>query len=370
MGAQATAAQSRLVDMFDRSGFARVETEILQPAELFLDLSGEDMRRRMFLTQDGFGRELCLRPEHTIPVCRAHVAAGRSGPAEYSYLGPVFRLRPDESGEFLQAGIESIGRRDTAAADAQVIALALEGLALLGTAPSRVRLGDMGLLQALLHALAVPAAVRRRLTRALAAGRSIADILEPNGGAVPEGHAGLLAAIEGQDRGAARLFVEDLLSIAGIVPVGGRSAGEIAERFLSRAANRSGALPQETRAVLARYLAISADPDSASRAVGALAADAGLDIGRALDLFEERNGFMAARGLGIHAFVFGADFARNLDYYTGFIFEMQSAGRTDGKPVVGGGRYDGLLGHLGAPADIPAVGCAFWLDRLPQEPAR
>ena len=57
---------------------------------------------------------------------------------------------------------------------------------------------------------------------------------------------------------------------------------------------------------------------------------------------------MAARGLDVERFAFSAAFARNLDYYTGFIFEMQDPRRDDGKPIVGGGRYDGLLQHLGA----------------------
>ena len=53
---------------------------------------------------------------------------------------------------------------------------------------------------------------------------------------------------------------------------------------------------------------------------------------------------------------------------TGFIFEVQDPRRSDGKPVVGGGRYDRLLEHLGAEAPIPAVGCSFWLDRIVGRP--
>jgi ATP phosphoribosyltransferase regulatory subunit len=173
----------------------------------------------------------------------------------------------------------------------------------------------------------------------------------------------LLAAIEGQAPQAAKAFVEDILSIAGIARVGGRSAGEIAERFLARAANRTG-LPDRARDVLERYLAISGNPDQAAEAVKALARDAGLDLTAAVTVFEERTGFMAARGLDVSAFSFAATFARNLDYYTGFIFEVQDSSRDDGKPIVGGGRYDGLLEHLGARAPIPAVGCSFWLDRI------
>jgi ATP phosphoribosyltransferase regulatory subunit len=365
-----TEAGDELMRLFAREGYTRVEPPILQPVEPFIELSGEDIRRRLFVTQDGDGRELCLRPDYTIPVCRQHLGNGRAEAANYAYGGPVFRLRQGETGEFLQAGIESIGRRDAAAADAEILALALEGLAGLGLAKATVRLGDMGLLAAVLDALRILPAAKRRLTRAIVSGRGIASLAEPDGAERPSGHAGLLAAIEAEDSGAARAFVESIVAIAGVGPVGGRTAAEIAERFLTRAATGSASLSAETRQVLDRYLAIAGDPDAAASAIRALAGEARLDLTQALDEFEERTGFMAARGLDVSAFAFAADFARNLDYYTGFIFELHDPGRDDGRPVVGGGRYDRLLQHLGAAAPVPAVGCSFWLDRLSPGTAR
>ncbi|MDF3061972.1 MAG: phosphoribosyltransferase regulatory subunit [Microvirga sp.] len=358
------AGHDGLIALFEREGYARVEPPVLQPADVFLDLSGEDIRRRIFVTQDASGRELCLRPEYTIPVCRGHLAASGSAPASYCYLGPVFRLRPNETGEFLQAGIESIGRRDAAAADAEVLALALEGLGTLGAGPVSVKLGDMGLLEAMLEALGVAPGAKRRLMRSIVSGRLIeAEIDGPASPGIGE-HAGLLAAIEGQAPQAARAFVEDILAIAGISTVGGRSPGEIAERFLARAANRTGSLSDEARSILTRYLAIDGDPDAAAASIRALARDAGLDLARAIDTLEERTGFMAVHGLDIASFRFFAAFARSLDYYTGFIFEIADSARADDKPLVGGGRYDRLLQHLGAAESVAAVGCSFWLERI------
>src|SRR3954469_10833251 len=94
-----------LIAAFERAGWARVAPAILQPAEPFLDLSGEDIRRRMFLTTDPQGRELCLRPDLTIPVSRDYLASPRAGKAEgFCYLGTVFRHRETEPSEFVQAG--------------------------------------------------------------------------------------------------------------------------------------------------------------------------------------------------------------------------------------------------------------------------
>jgi ATP phosphoribosyltransferase regulatory subunit len=277
----------------------------------------------------------------------------------------VFRLRTGATGEFFQAGIESIGRTDESATDAEIMALALEGLDALGLGGATVRLGDMGLLGAVVDALGIAPATKRRLTRAIASGRGLAGISNSDETQAPPEYAGLLAAIEGQAPQAAKAFVEDIIAIAGIARVGGRSAGEIAERFLARAANRSG-LPEDAREILRCYLTISGDPDIAAQEIRALAGEARLDLGRSIDAFEERIGFMAARGLDVSAYTFAADFARNLDYYTGFIFEIHDP-RRPGQPVVGGGRYDRLLEHLGAEAPVPAVGCSFWLDRILDE---
>src|ERR1043165_3221675 len=116
-----------LVAHYERAGYARVAPAILQPAEPFLDLSGEDIRRRMFLTTDPDGRELCLRPELTIPVsCDFHASPEAAEALGFCYLAPVFRHRADGPPEFIQAGIEAFGRPDTAAAHAELLALGPE----------------------------------------------------------------------------------------------------------------------------------------------------------------------------------------------------------------------------------------------------
>src|SRR5882672_10912421 len=143
-----------LVASFERAGYTRVAPAILQPAEPFLDLSGEDIRKRMFLTTDPHGRELCLRPDLTIPVSRDYLASPAAGKAAgFCYLGTVFRHRGQLPAEFLQAGIESFGRPDKAAADAEMLALGLEATAHYGIAKPEIRMGDVGVFAALVAAL-------------------------------------------------------------------------------------------------------------------------------------------------------------------------------------------------------------------------
>lgn len=363
MTQQGQPAMQALIALFKREGYTRVEPSVLQPADVFIELSGEDIRRRLFVTESHDGDKLCLRPEYTIPVCRDHLARNGNGSAAYCYLGPVFRQRIGESGEFLQAGIESLGRKDITAADAEILGVALEGLKTLGVTSFRVTFSDMSVLAAIIETLKLSPSARRRILRAVIAGNDLSSLNDDVSAGLTD-QAGLLNAVEGLDPKAARAMVEDLLSVAGIDSIGGRTPADIAARFLSRAADQSG-IPKEAIEVIEAYQGISGDPDKAVEDLRSLARDVHLSLDEALDAFEERTGFMAARGLDIKNFVFSGRFARNLDYYSGFIFEIADPARRDGKPMVGGGRYDGLVQHLGAGKPIPAVGCSYWLDRLP-----
>jgi ATP phosphoribosyltransferase regulatory subunit len=228
-----------------------------------------------------------------------------------------------------------------------------------------VRIGDAGLFAALLTALDLPPAWSRRIARGHAKGLPLDTILAVPANGSATDHSGVLAALAGTDKRGARALVEDVLSIAGISSVGGRTAAEIAERFLEQATAQSGGgIQSEARALLERYLRISGNPDEASAELRTLAEDAQINCTQTLDEFDARLGFIAARGIDLSSVTFSAGFARNLDYYTGFVFEARHRGRSGDHPVIGGGRYDRLLRLLGASEDIPAVGAAIWLDRL------
>ena len=354
---------------FAQAGYLRAEPAILQPAEPFLDLSGEDIRKSLYLTTDAGGEELCLRPDLTIPVARDYLASSRAGqPAGFSYLGPVFRYRGGQPSEFLQAGIESFGRQDRAAADAEMLGLALEAIAAFGVGEVEIRTGDVALFIALIDALDLYPVWRRRLIKDFNRKINLAQDIERLTLATGPGHneyEGVLAALAGSDRKAALALVTDLMSIAGTTNVGGRTVAEIADRFLEQSTLKSGALPRDALGLIKRFMAIEGDPGYAISQLRALASDARLDITAAIDQFEKRVGFMAARGIDIQRTRFSTSFGRGLDYYTGFEFELHAKGN-GAEPLVAGGRYDGLLTQLGSAAPIPAVGFSVWVETLAQ----
>jgi ATP phosphoribosyltransferase regulatory subunit len=359
-----------LVASYERAGYARMAPAILQPAEPFLDLSGEDIRKRMYLTTAPGGGEFCLRPDLTIPVSRDYLASELAGqPAGFCYLGPVFRHRSDAPAEFLQAGIESFGRPDQAAADAEMLALGLEATAHYGVQNPDIQIGDVALFANLIAALDLPPAWKRRLVKDFNRKANLAqdlDRLVLGGTNERPEYQGVLAALAGSDPKGARALVTDLLSIAGINAVGGRSVGEIADRFLEQSAlGASAKLPRDVRALIEKFLAIAGDPDEAAADLRALAAQGNMTaaLDPALDVFESRSGFLAAQGIDLKRVRFSTAFGRGFDYYTGFVFELTDPSRT-GDPLVAGGRYDGLLTRLGAPTPIAAIGFAVWIARL------
>jgi ATP phosphoribosyltransferase regulatory subunit len=366
------ARSAALIASFERAGYRRLAPPVLQPAAPFLDLSGEDIRARMYLTADAQGNELCLRPDLTIPVSREYLAGPAAGtPQAFCYLGQVFRQRRSDgqgATEFWQAGIESFGRPDKPAADAEMLALALHAAAHFGLASPSIRMGDIGLFSALVAALDLAPAWKRRLIKDFNHKKSLLQDLQrlsiASADARPE-YQGVLAALAGSDPKGAHALITDLLSIAGITTVGGRSIGEIAERFLDQAAlGAQPSLPQATRTLIEQFLALNGAPDQVLTQLRRLARNAGLAFDHALEDFAARIRFLVERGIDSRRISFSTALGRGLDYYTGMVFELHDPQKHVAGQLVAGGRYDGLLTRLGSPRPIAAVGFAVWVERL------
>ncbi len=358
-----TKSHDSLRRLFAEAGYTFVEPAIVHPASVFVELAGEDLRRRLYLTSAADGTELALRPDYTIPVCLHHLATGAAKrKADYAYLGPVFRHRRDEPGEFQQAGIESLGRMDRVAADADALKLALDALDaldLLGVGERAVRVGDSAIFGAVLDALDLSPPWQRRLARNFGNRERVAGLIaRANGGATAAA-----PVSGGGQRATARRRAAEMLEATGLATIDGRTADEIADRFVEKAVIAAG-IGDRPAKVLSRFLAISGTPAKALSAMRRLAARETLAIDKALDRFEARMQALDRRGVALPRLTFAADFGRRLDYYTGFVFEVHDARRSDSGQIVGGGRYDRMMGLISGGAAVPAVGFSIWLDRI------
>jgi len=344
--------RAQLESLVEAQGGCRATPPLLLKADPYFDLAGEEFGRRLLLTTDATGAEYCLRPDFTLPIVADYIANGAGQPAAFSYLGPIFRQRAGGPAEFDQAGIELLAQPDGGVALDQVLTFARAALSLYGVA-AQVRLGGVGLFEAVLVQADMPAAWRPRIRHRFGN---------------PEAMARLLARLDraAAVTGAAPLDRDDLIEdvtarmvSAGLSLSEGRTPEEIVTRYLAQQTLDAAHVPPATLALLRDYLAIAGDALAALRDVEALAARHGLMLGAPIRAIRNH-----LDKLGEARVTFDASFSPRLDYYTGIVFEMRGQGDT---VLASGGQYDRLLERLGATAPIAAAGCALWVDRLEAE---
>jgi ATP phosphoribosyltransferase regulatory subunit len=338
-----------------------LDAPVLQPLGPMLDLAGETLRERLFIVQ-GDGPEACLRPDFTLPALRAHIASGRPR-GRYVYSGHAFfRAAPggvERAEEFSQIGVEVFEAGDAALADAEIAALAWRAAAAGGRADLTLLVGDVGLFGDFVHALGVAAPLAARLERAFSSPRRLRAELARATADLGEADAGRLARLLSDLPPAeAAAALEAIWALAGIEPVGGRSAAEIVHRLADRAALAAAPRLTAVQAELTRrFLAVAGEPAEALAEVARLAGEGAEALEPARRAWARRLAALEAAGVPPGRVRFSAAFGRAFGYYDGVLFEVRSAALGEDEPVAAGGRYDGLPARLGASLPTGAVGC-------------
>ena len=351
------AVSAPILDLFASRGYANEEPSVLQPAEIFLDRYGEEIRRRTFTLIDPSGRELALRPDLTIPICRNAVLSGAHLPARLCHHGLVFRHQPGEphrATQFFQADAELLGLEDRAAGDTEILSLAIEALRACGLKDFSLRIGDLALFSALVDALQLPPQWRSRLKRHFWRPGYVESLLYWLGHG--DGRSGLPDT---------RAEIEALLDARADAPLAGRSREEIVARALDRAAEEARLhLDSKIADAVAALLDISGPAELALAKVRGLLKAIDIDLGRELHAMEARLATLKALGVALDQVQFTAHFGRNMEYYTGFVFELWARDKEGPVQVAGGGRYDTMMEMLGAKMPVTAIGCAIRTERL------
>ncbi len=374
---EALEGQARdLVALFGEAGYEFVAPAIIQPASVFLDQIGEQVRARSYVFTDLAGEELCLRPDLTVPVSRLYLERHPRAETEarYCYNGPAFRFQPlgpsaVHPREFRQAGVECFGAREKAAADVEVLLLAVEAVRSAGLNDYKVCFGDIALFYALIDALNLPERWRLKLRHYFwrpPSFHSLVDRLAKGERLEPDRILVVLGEkLAGKSHKEAEDIVSTYLEAQGIPLAGNRSLREIAARLRDQAADLyADTLPKEVATVIEYYLGVAAPPREAVDRVAMIAHGAGLDIDAALHTFAGRFDLLEQQGVDLSNVTFATEFGRKLEYYSGLVFQIEAPGMDETEPVAGGGRYDNLLSALGAPHPVPAVGVAIHTERL------
>ena len=352
-----------IMAVFERAGFDQIAPNIIQPADIFLERSGEDIRARTFVFNDPEGHELCLRPDLTVPACRYHLshAENVSAEAKYCYLGPAFRF-PDERlspQEFNQAGLEWFGVSDIAS-EARILKLAISALEAAGATGLKVTLGDVGLFSALLNDTEMPDRWRRRLRHQFWRPQAFQNLLATFAAGNSQKRTSISPVVDEFKNGDAAATWLDQNNI----PLQGtRTLAEISSRLAEKFADRSQKpLDPLKRQAIENYLNIEGAATDVPLLLEAISASeqyhaACASFTKRLELFEDA-------GLNPRRFKFSANFGRELEYYTGFVFQIEADSAHGPVAIAGGGRYDELLSDLGSAQKVPAIGCAIHTERL------
>lgn len=367
-----------------RYAYAPINPPILESPLPFLNRSGEDIRRHMYIFPDPGGSEVCLRPELTIPVCRAYLrqlqAAGNAAEksaereARLCYFGSAFTYESSNDRhyrQFYQAGAEFIGVQDRESADAEILAAALDALEAAGLKETRVEIGDVEIRNAFIDQLPVSERSKTRIRRIalrnqkeLRSGDTFAKLGTTASDAVNEfGElASLLASVE---PGKAELLIREVFALADVRHVGGRTPEEIVERLISRTAQQVEPVSAELMQGVLDLLNVRAKPETAFKQIREHFRKFRIgSIDRVLERCDKRLRYISAYRQQPMELQFNVGLRRGLEYYTGFLFEVYAKDFTEVGHVCGGGRYDNLLDGLGASESIPAVGFGIGLDRL------
>ena len=341
--AQTLTEAARLRSAFEEAGAQSVETPILQPADLLLDLYGEDIRARAYVTSDALRGEQMLRPDFTVPVVQMHMAHGAE-PARYTYSGEVFRRQEQDeerANEYIQVGYEVFDRTDPAAADAEVFALFADLLAPFGL---RAATGDIGILMSAVAGLNTTDQRKAALMRHIWRPRRFRALLDRYSGrtAPPVTRTALL------DGDSTDLEAPE---------IGLRSRVEVMARIDAlRADAEAPAISKSEIAALDALLDVRETAPFAIQQLSDIAIDLPA-LGAAVDRLKARIAAMADRGVDVDNLDFEASYGRTqMEYYDGFVFGFYAESRPDLPPVASGGRYDALTERLGVGETIPAVG--------------
>jgi len=342
----------RLFTMFQAAGAVPVDADILLPAETLLDLYGEDIRARAYVTHDPVRGEMMLRPDFTVPVVQAHMRGG-ADPARYCYMGEVFRAQDhltDVNGarppEYLQVGFEVFDRTHPEAADAEVFALIARALAGL---PLRAVTGDMGILLAAVQGLTTTPARKAALLRHIWRPQRFLALLNRFAGRspVPPARSALLHRLASGDISAQIASAAPMIGLRSEVEISARAAALLADA-------KANVIPAGEADLLTTLLSLAAPCDTALGQLQFMAQKMP-SLDGATHRFAQRLAALRARGVDTASLPFEANLGRaSMEYYDGFVFAF--TGAPDLPTYASGGRYDALTQVLGGGRSIPAVG--------------
>ena len=147
-------------------GYQTFKTPIIEPAELFLTKAGDKLIDRLF-TFERRGQQLTLRPEFTASAIKHYIELATTDVVRWQFSGATFEDKSDNHSnrnyQQYSIGAELIGDQNIITADAEIIAMAIEGILKLGLRNYQLIIGQVGLLRSLLDSFNLDRQTQRLL---------------------------------------------------------------------------------------------------------------------------------------------------------------------------------------------------------------
>lgn len=349
-------------------GYEIIEVPVIQPAHIFLTKAGDKIINRLFTFQRR-GQELALRPEFTAVAAYRYLAENYKSVVRWQFSGPVFEESPDshkDAYQYYSVGAELIGLGGCLA-EAEIIMMAWEGCRKLGLDNATIVLGHTGLMRHLLGRFGLDDLTNRFLLthrhELKAEGRGKSFILELIQTVIPPKSETSLVRYKEDSALPTRKMLDVLLdSTRRGDTMGGRSRADIAQRLLNKY-ERAHEFDQVLKALdfLELWVNLRGNTHTVFEQLQALVEPDDAIARQLLSDWSYLAQLLEQHPLNFQQIIIEPNLARDWDYYTGVVFGIQTAA---GDFVVGGGRYDDLIRHLGGSTAVPAVGFAYYMRAL------
>ena len=363
-----TQKSNSIMSSLSSDGYQLVDPPILVPADKVIDRLGETIVDRLFIFSQKDGIRLCLRPDLTIPTCLYYLGQGFKGEKKlYSYFGKVFQFYDEEENEpneFTQTGIESIGDQNLLSADVEIFVKIYNALKKEGINNFRTYFGDVSLFQEFINVLDIPELWKKNLLEKFWNEDEFKVLLDE-----------ISKKNFNNDEFAERVYSLDIESALELVRgninlsdrsfFAGRSLEEITDRLRKKGESYSlKPLSDSTKKLITEFLSIKDKPSLAIIRLRKLCKSLDGSLLNKIDEAEKRFEIIQSTGVDFQNAIFGAEKGRDVEYYSGFLYDFAWSNNNESIYIGGGGRYDNLIKLLGSENRIPAVGAALNLKKV------
>jgi|TARA_Y100000310_G_scaffold344662_1_gene458633 ATP phosphoribosyltransferase regulatory subunit len=341
----------KILKVFKKRGFVFSEPDVLLDSNYIIQRSGENFKKLMLTFEDDSGKNMCLRPDLTVASCVKYLEKNSKGISKIYYSGQAYRRSNNSKDSIVndQLGLEIIGSKKKYSDDKEIINTILKSINKIKIKDIAVNIGDVNLFKQLIESLKIPERWKLRLIRHFWRPNYFEDLLnrlETNSDIDP------IAVDFDKKR------FSEMKKLNQNHEIAGRKISEILFRFDKKIRDpRSFSEGKKTAKIIREFLKITCPIDQMDKCLKIFFKKYNIEKNLIKNVLP-----IKSLSKSNYKIIFSTNFGRDLEYYTGMVFEVSTL--KNKKEIARGGRYDDLLKNLGSKRNVSAVGAAINLNNL------